>query len=296
MSDETIVETKPTETKIEEVKQPEKKRITDNIPTPQKILSMMLLAVIIGVVVKFWPTIITSVFGDFSQKNPTDVSPMIFVLFAIIGILLILIMGVWSVRGIWWPFMVASWTNNIVLMAFTKNKMISFIRPKEVNWNHIRIDADSTIDSDPNSRYTAPNKVPVLPFIPDHARTLDPRALVLDSKRDLSIDINTLDNIGTLNYIKGMKKMTNPLSSFLNSGMLWIVAAIACLMLVMWPYFTQQMDQSNKVSAMQNTVLQCNQQLVAHGITPIGLEATTTTTATTIPNNMAKPSGGVTTK
>jgi hypothetical protein len=270
-----------------------KRKPMDGLPEPKKILSALLLVGILAVVIKFWPLIIVSVFGDYSQKNAQDLSPVLFALFGVIAVLVLLLISVWNVRGIWWPFLRASWTNSIVLMAFTKNKLISFVIPKEVNWNHIRIDGESTIDPDPESRYTAPNKVPVLPFIPDHAKTFDPRALILNSQKDLSIDINTLDNIGTLNLIKGMKKMTNPLGSLMNSGILWVGGAILILLLVMWPQFSQQMDNSSKVSQAQSVLLQCNQALVANGIKPVGIDMPTPSTTTTLPQNVAVPGGQV---
>lgn len=267
-----------------------KKTFLDNVPEPKKIISVLLIALVFGVIIKFWPALIVGLLGDYSQKSPQDVSPIIFALFGVIAILILLLAGVWSCRGIWWPFMRASWTNSIILMGFSKNKIISFIVPKEINWNHIRIDDESTIDPDPESRYTAPNKVPVLPFIPDHAKTIDPRGIVLNADKDLSIDINTLDNIGTLNLIKGMKKMTNPLGSMINSGIVWLLIAGGVLFFVMWPYFSAQMDQSGKVSTYQNSLLECNQRLVASGQQPVGIQPPTTTT---LPKNIAQPSAGI---
>jgi hypothetical protein len=281
---EISIETKP--------KQIPRRRFLDFLPDPKKVLSLIMIGILIGLLVKFWPFIIVSIFGDFSQRNPTDVSPVIFALFAVIALLVVMLLGVWNCRGVWWPFWIASWTNGVIYMGFTKNKLISFVRPKEINWNHTRLDGESTIDVDPNSRYTAPNRVPVYPFIPDYAKTFDPREVVLNKQYDLSIDINTLDNIGTLNYIKGIKKMTNPLSSFLSGGMLWLLIAAGVLFLVMWPYFTQQMNNSNQIASMQSGLLQCNQELVAHGLTPAGVQ-TTTTVATTLPANVAQPGGSV---
>jgi hypothetical protein len=288
-----IEDVKPPEVKAQEPKP--KKRLLAELPEPKKLMSGLIILVVLALVIKFWPSIVVGIFGDYSQKNPSDMGPIIFGLFGVIAVLVLVIAGVWSCRGIWWPFMRASWTGNSVLGGFSKNKRLTFLTPKEINWNHIRIDGESTIDVDPDSVYISPNKVPFMAFIPDHARTLDPRGLVLNSKKDLSLDINTLDNIGTLNLIKGMKKMTNPLGSLLNSGVLWIMMAGGILFLVMWPYFSAQMDASAKVGMAQTAVLQCNQELVAHGLPPVGVALAEPTTSTTLPSNAARPNAGITT-
>ena len=273
----------------------EKKKPLSNLPEPKKILSLALITVIGLVIIKFWPVIVFWVLGDYSQKNPTDVGPVIVVMAAVIGVLFLLLVGIWSVRGIWWPFLRASLTNNIVMAAFTKNKILSFVVPKDINWNHIKIDNDTIIDPDPDSRYTAPNKVPVLPFIPDYAKTIDPRSLLLGNKKDYGIDITTLGQVGRINRLIGYEKARNPLSAMISSGLFWLLMAGGILFLVMWPYFSQQMDQTSKVSGLQDKVLQCNQRLITNNLQPIGVDLSTPTT-TQPTAKPAEPTTGVTSK
>jgi hypothetical protein len=271
---------------------PVQPRMLDSLPEPTKVISLLILVGAFGVVFKYWPMIITSLIGDYTQRNPQDVSPILYGLFGIVAILTLLLMGVWGCRGIWWPFVRAGWTNSVVLAMFTKNKRVSFKVPKEVNWNHIKLDKDSTIDQDPDSWYTSPSKVPMAIAIPDHAKTLDPRGFVINQGKDLSIDINTMDNAMTLSELKGMKKMSNPMSTLLSGPVPWILLGGLVLFLVLWPHFSEQMDQSSKINAYQATILQCNQELVAHSLQPIGVVVATSTTTTLAPN-VAKPATSV---
>jgi hypothetical protein len=268
--------------KVEPVKVEEKKPRKLKLPTPMQIILGWLVILIFGVSFKYWGVFIRWVVEGYPVS---EVTTWLQVVSLVCFAFLVLFLFVFQYREAWFPFMIAGFKRYPVYVAFTKNKQMKFIVPKEVTWNHIKIDNETTLEPDPNAYYDAPSKVKGALFVPEFAKLLNIRDLL--EGKDMNIDITAYQQYAELHAQQMLSKYRNAWSSF--QPFIFPLIILITLLVALYPTFEKRISQDGAIAGYQSQIYQCNSRLVANGLTPVNMDSQSATTTTTLKSNTQQP-------
>lgn len=237
-----------------------------HVPYPMQVLSVVLILGLAVVFLKYIPAGLDWFMEEYTIEGASKRN--LFVGSIIINLFLFGVLGVilFFTGGVTLPWLKAGLMRKPVGFNFTENKILNFRIPKRVLSYMWDLDGkEDTVEPTAMGVFNGPNKISVMCMTPGHYKGLDILGLVKGVKNNWNMARVHLYGKQKAQEARDSMK---PNTSDLFFKMMPYIIVLLIVGGLLWPTVDKKLDQSNRISSLENRLVQYRMYMVDNGITP----------------------------